>query len=896
MLFRDSMMRLAAVLVSISFAMPLWAATPLEFFETEVRPLMAEKCFACHTQTKMGGLAMTSRQALLEGGASGPAVEPKAPERSLIIQVVRHEHERIQMPPAGKLADEEIAKLVRWVDDGAVWPDSPEQDQPAADGKFVITDEHRKYWAFQPVSAPQGDDIDGFLSAKLAEKGLQVAGPADRRTWLRRVSFDLIGLPPSPEEIAAFEADKSPDAKEKVIDRLLASPHYGERWGRLWLDIARYSDERLNSTMDEPYPNAFRYRDWVIDAFNEDLPYDVFVKAHLAADQLEEKDLKGQTRENLMPALGLYGLSPKFQDDRIDVTGRGFMGLTVACAQCHDHKFDPIPTEDYYALLGVFNSTKNAEHPLAPEAEVKEYERRKKAADTAKAELNKFLKTQADSLVDAFAARTAAYLMATRQLLLDDKVRLASLASAEGLDAETLERWRDYLSRGPREHILLDEWDDLVEKQADEEAFQKFADGFEVKLLETIAERRRMERENLIRLGGVQSAQNDARTELLSLPREEYFLWRDVASGDSRKLPVGAGSGVLFYEGKAIERFLSPVLAAHVTDSRARVAELESQVPEKYPFLHVISDIDKPTNEHVYIRGNKDNLGAEVPRRFLSVLCDGEPEQFSQGSGRLELARSIASKKNPLTARVLVNRVWAQHFGRGIVGTPSNFGQMGERPTHPELLDYLASRFMEQGWSIKALHREILLTDAYGRATEDIAANRETDPDNKLLWRYNRRRLDVEALRDAMLFVAGKLDSEAGGPPIMLNEADNHRRTVYGYVSRRRLDNVLGLFDFPNPNNTSPRRVPTNTPMQGLFFLNSDFTLNQAAALSERAAQEAGKAADARIERMYELLFGRAPTKEELALTEEFLSGAKEDGWQLLAQSLLSSNEFLYVD
>jgi len=896
MLLRDSMMRLAGILFSIFFALPLGAATPLEFFETEVRPLMAEKCFACHTQTKMGGLAMTSRQALLEGGASGPAVEPKAPERSLIIQVVRHQHERIQMPPAGKLADEEIAKLVRWVDEGAVWPDSPEEAKPSADGKFAITDEHRRYWAFQPVSAPQGENIDGFLEAKLAEKGLQVAGPADRRTWLRRVTFDLIGLPPSPEEITAFEADQSPEAKEKVIDRLLASPQYGERWGRLWLDIARYSDERLNSTMDEPYPNAFRYRDWVIEAFNKDLPYDVFVKAHLAADQLEEHDLKGRTRDGLMPALGLYGLSPKFQDDRIDVTGRGFMGLTVACAQCHDHKFDPIPTEDYYALLGVFNSTKNSEHPLAPEAEVKEYERRKKAADTTKAELDKFLKTQADSLVDAFAARTSDYLMAVRSLLLDDGARLASLASEKGLDAETLERWRDYLSRGPREHVLLDEWDDLVAREADEESFQRFADRFEVKLLETIAERRRMERENLIRLGGVKSAQNDARTELLSLPREEYFLWRDVASGDGRKLPVGSGSGVLYYEGKAIERFLSPVLAAHVTDSRARVAELESQVPEKYPFLHVISDIDKPANEHVYIRGNKDNLGAEVPRRFLSVLCDGEPEKFSQGSGRLELARSIASEKNPLTARVLVNRVWAQHFGRGIVGTPSNFGQMGERPTHPELLDYLAARFMEQGWSIKALHREILLTDAYGRAAEDIAANRETDPDNKLLWRYNRRRLDVEALRDAMLFVSGKLDAEAGGPPIMLNEADNHRRTVYGYVSRRRLDNVLGLFDFPNPNNTSPRRVPTNTPMQGLFFLNSDFTLNQAAALSERAAQEAGAAVPARIERMYELLFGRAPTQQELALTQEFLSGAKEDGWQLLAQSLLSSNEFLYVD
>ena len=404
-----------------------------------------------------------------------------------------------------------------------------------------------------------------------------------------------------------------------------------------------------------------------------------------------------------------------------------------------------------------------------------------------------------------------------------------------------------------------------------------------------------MEKENEIRLGGDDSARKAARTELLSLPREEYFLWRDVASGEGHKLPVPASTGVLYFGDKAIERFLTGPYAEHVKRSRAQVEALESEVPEKYPFLHVISDIPNPENEHVHIRGNADNLGDEVPRRFLSVLCDGEPQPFSQGSGRLELARAIASESNPLTARVMANRIWAQHFGRGIVGTPSNFGQMGERPTHPELLDYLAARFIAGGWSMKALHREILLSDTYGRAAADIAANRELDPDNKLLWRYNRRRLDIEALRDAMLFVAGNLREEAGGPPEPLTELDAHRRTVYGFVSRRRLDNVLGLFDFPNPNNTSERRVPTNTPLQGLFFLNSELAMAQAEALVRRAAAEAGDAPDKRIGRMYRLLFGREATARELTLTQKFLAD-EPDGWPLLAQSLLSSNEFLYVD
>jgi hypothetical protein len=890
-------MRLVSLVLLL--AAPCFGVSDAEYFEASIRPLLAKHCYGCHTQTKLGGLQLDSREGLLKGGASGPAVEPRAPERSLLIRAVSYQDERLKMPPSGKLEDEEIEALTRWVDDGAVWPAS-EGPKPADDGKFRITEEQRRFWAFRPVAKPALPEVDGaetaidrFVLARLREKGLAATEKADKRTLLRRVYFDLIGLPPTPEQVDAFLAEDAPDAFARVVNELLASPRYGERWGRLWLDVARYSDERLNSTQDEPFPNAFRYRDWVIRAFNEDLPYDLFVKASLAGDELTEEERGGRAADDLAPALGFYGLSPKFQDDRIDATGKAFLGLTIGCAQCHDHKFDPIPTEDYYALLGVFNSTKVSERPLAPEDEVAEHKKLEKAADGAEAELDRFLDTQARALVDVMAGQTAEYLQAAYQVLGPEKTAIKRAAKKAKLDEETLGRWCGYLD-GKRNHPLLDEWDALAARAAPAEDVAAYAGRFQSVLVETIAEKKRVDKENEIRLGGDDSARKAARTELLSLKRDEYFLWRDVASANARSLPVKAPSGVLYYNGKEIERFLSGVWTQHVRASRSQAAALRAKVPEKYPFLHVISDVEKPQNEHVHIRGSEDNLGDEVPRRFLSVLCGETPAPFTHGSGRLDLARAIASADNPLTARVMVNRIWAGHFGQGIVGTPSNFGMMGERPTHPELLDYLAGRFVELGWSVKALHREIVLSDAYQRAAVGLAANNEADPDNRLLWRGPRRRLDVEELRDATLAVTGDLELEAGGPPVALTEQDNHRRTVYGFVSRRRLDNVLALFDFPNPNSHSEKRIATNTPLQGLYFLNSDFLMRQAEAFSARVTAEKD-GPDAQVARAYRLLFGRKPTEAERQATVEFLS-REAKGWPRLAQVLMSSNEFLYVD
>ncbi len=873
--------------------------SPADFFETRVRPLLAEKCFSCHTQTKMGGLEMVSRDALLRGGNRGPAVEPGAPERSLLIRAVQYGDEQLRMPPTERLSVEEVRALTQWVEDGAVWPEAASDQESPPGGELVITEDHRRFWAFRPIRETQppagsGTAIDRFLLARLREAGIEPAPPAAKRTLLRRVFYDLIGLPPTPEEVDAFLSDDSPQAFATVVDQLLASSLYGERWGRHWLDVARYSDDRLNSTQDEPYPNAWRYRDWVITAFNDDMPYDLFVKAQLAGDQLSEEERGAWPREALVAGLGLFSLSPTFQDDRIDLTGRGFLGLTVGCAQCHDHKFDPIPTEDYYALLGVFNSTETQEYALADEAVVGDYKSKKKLADDAKERLEQFLRTQSVQLVDALAAQTGRYLVAAWRVSGPDHAPVAATASQGGLDAETLERWVEYLNGWPKQHKLLDDWRTLVANEGPREAVERFAKQLEEQILYVIEEKKRIERENEIRLRGDRSATNIRRTALLALPREEFYLWNDVASPNSREVPEPAQTGVLYYNDEALKRFLSGIWIDHIDKSRQGIAELESQVPEQYPFLHVIADTENPGNEHVHIRGDSGNLGDEVPRRFLRILCDGEPPPFGNGSGRLDLARAIASADNPLTARVMVNRVWMHHFGRGLVGTPSNFGMMGERPAHPALLDYLAARFVEGGWSIKALHREILRTDAYRRSSRQGAASQGADPDNRLLWRSHRRRLDVESLRDSLLYVAGRLSKEGGGPPRTWGSSDNRSRTVYSFVSRRRLNTQLGLFDFPNPNQTSPRRYGTNTPLQGLFFLNSDMMREQAHALAERLAEEAGASVAARIRRGYRLLFGRVPSARELALNRHFVENTDEP-WARLAQTWLSSNEFLYV-
>ena len=903
----------AGLLVSVYFACSAWAQTPGadEFFEMRVRPVLAANCFTCHTASKMGGLQMESRESLLAGGGRGPAVVPGDPDRSLLIQAVRHSHAEVKMPPQGKLKPREIDDLASWIKAGAVWPETIVSSATGKSGAKTITPEQRNFWAFRPVRKPALPSVrneawvraplDRFVLAKLEAKGLQPANRAAKRTLIRRAYFDLIGLPPTPEQVDAFLGDQSRNAFGAVLDGLLASPHYGERWGRHWLDVARYSDDRLQSTQMDPYPNSFRYRDWVIQAFNDDMPYDLFVKAQIAGDLIAAKAGGGVVKQPLVGGLGFYGLSSLLQgqDDRVDATARGFLALTVGCARCHDHKFDPIPTEDYYALLGIFTSTELDEYPLAPALAVEDYKRQEEKVEKEEEAFKKFLDIQSAQLVDVLASQTSAYVMAAWQAIGPLKREAEKVARSESLDQETLGRWVRYLGAAPRQHPLFDDWDALVIRDHARDHTPKqvaaMADSMQKLVLEIIAEKKELDENNKVRLGESKAARKLNEIELLSLERDRYFLWRDVASNRGFEMPAEFESGILYYGGRKIDRFLDGVWRDHVGAKRARLEALREMMPEKYPFFHVVSDVDEPENEHVHIRGNKDNLGEEVPRRFLSVLSDGDSRPFSKGSGRLELAEAIADPANPLTARVMVNRVWLNHFGQALVRTPSNFGQMGERSSHPELLDYLAARFVEIDWSIKALHREIMLSSTYALAAARVAKNEEADPENRLLWRANRRRLDVEAMRDALLFVAGRLDPSVGGEAADLAGGANDRRTVYGYVSRRRLDTMLGLFDFPNPTVTSPRRILTSTPLQGLFFLNSELVMEAADALAGRLRQEAGEDDRARIRRAYGVVFGREPTGDEMRLGREFVE-AEPDSWPRYAQALLSSAEFLHVN
>ena len=864
-----------------------------EFFEKQVRPVLAKNCFACHTSTALGNLAMTSGESLRKGGNSGPAIIPGNPDESLIIQAVTHKHARLKMPPQGKLGEAEIAALRKWIADGAVWPEAPVQPAKAGEA-YKITNDQRAFWSFQRVKKPAVPQVknarwvktpvDAFLLKAMEDKGVQPSSPAPKHVWLRRVYLDLVGVPPAPDEVDAFERDKSPDALRTVVNRLLASPRYGERWGRHWLDVARYTDDKLNIVADEPYANAFRFRDWVVKAFNDDMPYDLFVKAQLAGDLLPVKD-----REPLLAGLGFYGMSAQYQEDRPDVTGKAFLGLTVGCAQCHDHKFDPIPTKDYYSWLGIFSNTRLKEYPLAGKAVVDAYQKKEKEIEDLEKELTRFRQSQSRLLAEILATRISKYIQAAYRVAGPEKMAVADAARSASLDQETLQRWVDYLGKKDHEGSYLNGWRDLLAKGGNAAAV---GDALQAEVLAIHSEMRSIEEKNLATLGGAEGNPALAKIVLLPYPRDKYVFWAGLFGESRTGFTSRKEVRVLEYTGDDLDRFLSGEWRQYSDELKARLAAAKKELPAKYPFLHIVEDVEKPKNMQVHIRGNPENLGEEAPRAFLSILSPGTPKPFTNGSGRLELAEAIASADNPLTARVMVNRIWTLHFGAGIVRTPSNFGQLGDRPSHPELLDYLAARFVESGWSVKAMHREIVLSSAYALSAQPVEANMKIDPENRLLWRANVRRLDVEALRDSVLAVAGTLDSTVGGPPEPINDEKNNRRTLYSFVSRRKLDATLATFDFPNANDTSEQRILTNTPLQRLYLLNSKFMMKQASHLAERVKKSAGNDPVAEVRESYRLALGRSPSAEELRWGREYLQSGEP--LARFTQAILSSNEFLY--
>ena len=702
-----------AVLLVLSMSPFPLAAEPnaTELFETKIRPVLVDVCFKCHGSDKdSGNLRVESRAALLKGGDTSPAIVPNKPAESLLLKALRHTDDDLKMPPDKRLPDETIAAFEAWIAAGAPWPEGKT-------GGFQA----KRHWAFQPVTRPAipsgrkpkaesrepssqtsefQSPIDAFIQQKLSEEQLELAPPADRRTLIRRATFVLHGLPATIDDVVDFESDQSPDADERMIDRLLASPQYGERWGRYWLDVARYADTKgYVFTEDRNYPFAFAYRDWVVRALNDDVPYDQFLVRQLAADLLPEPE-----RTANLPALGFLTLGRRFLnnindiiDDRIDVVCRGTMALTVGCARCHDHKYDPIPAADYYSLYGVFRS-----------------------------------------------------------------------------------------SREPK------------------------PDEIKALMAMTLAEE------------------------------------------------------------------------------------------------------DKPFDPYVFMRGQQGNHGPQVPRQFLAVVAGAERKPFANRSGRLELAQAIVAPTNPLTARVIVNRVWSHHFGSPLVKTPSDFGLRADPPTHPELLDWLASELIAHGWSLKWLHREVMTSRVYRQSPgkSEVGSRRgeqktdasippsefrlpnSTDSENRLLSHMNRQRLDWESLRDSLLFASGRLDRSIGGTATdILKPPFSNRRTIYGFIDRQNLPLTFRNFDFASPDTHTPSRFVTSVPQQTLFLRNSPFLIELSRAFAGRTREVAG---------LFRVAYGREPTAEEAALVEQFLADTASESpltpWEQLAQVLLLSNEFQFVD
>jgi hypothetical protein len=818
------------------------------------------------------------------------------------------------------------------------------------------------FWSFRPLENPEppqvadaawaGTNLDRFIRARMEHEELAPVRAADRPTLIRRATLDLTGLPPTPEEVRTFVEDSSPDAFSRVVDRLLASPHYGERWGRHWLDVARFGEEDTLGEFNVPYENAWRFRDWVVDSFNQDLPYDLFVQAQIAGDVLADDCRLTEEFGELVPGLGLFAMGPwQFgnsipkearadeRDDRIDVVTRGFLGLTVTCARCHDHKYDPISMEDYYALAGVFKNSDYREHPLVSDAVVAEFDKKKTKLNEVKSSLNKILDKESKALTKRLISEISRYWVAAWKVVGPQKRELTDVVQEDELDREQLEKWVRYVTSPFRDHPYLKPWDDLIASGGNAEDAKKVADDYQALVIFAIEEKKRIQEEFRVayekrnkkykELTKGKEQPKGRRTKLPNeyvgfeppdrdpdapkldpidvapIPRDLYNVWADLFDVHEVIEDYNVKERrIVLYKDRELDRFLDQETLEKANALRAEVDALEAEIPKPrftaqfskgpaFPYAMTIRDRDDLEPVRMHMRGNPYDLGDVVPGRFISSLSNGKPTPFKKGSGRLELAKSVAY--HPLAARVMVNRVWMHHFGKGIVDTPSNFGALGNRPSHPHLLEYLAYRFKDLGWSIKALHREIMLSATYQLSNDASKSNLSRDPVNRFYWRASRRRLEVEAIRDSLSFVAGTLESRLGGPSYEL-APDFRRRALYGRVSRFKLSDSLAIFDFPDPRLSAAKRMSTNSPVQRLFFLNNEFVWHQAEALAERL-RRFDESDPVRIKRAHELLYSREATEADVELGLEILKSLDESSaLERYAHVLMSSNEFLFVE
>ena len=874
----------------------------LDFFESRIRPIFTAKCYQCHSGSvnpPKGNLELDWQGGWQTGGDSGPAVVPGDPDKSLIIHAVRYTDPSLHMPPSGKLSDAEISDLIAWVRMGA--PD-PRTTRPVA-GVASYGGRGKEHWAFKPVTKPSlpavkntawiKNDIDRFVEAKLEASGMTGNEMADKRTLIRRAYFDLIGLPPTPEAVQAFVDDSSPDAFEKVVDGLLASPRYGERWGRHWLDVARYADtkgqndRRRESTL---YPYAWTYRDYVIKAFNDDEPYDQFIREQLAADRLS-----GGKPSPTLAALGFLTLGDHFNgnqadiiNDRIDVTSKAFLGLTVSCARCHDHKFDPIPTADYYSLYGVLaSSIEPKEKPIIapPSAAYADYQIKRRAMDDR---VEAMFEQNLKQVFGDYQRLGAVYLLATSM----GQGERAAYLKKNDAPQEPLTNWVQFIHNGGRPAIaIFGVWNALARIPAGQFGMRS------KRVLDNQYEKDRAAVLSPVVLEAFRGKSLRSLADAAAIYAKLFA--RTDAEWDA------AFSTVV---GDAALRYLPLRNRAQYFQLREQSDMLELVDAGAPARANALVDSPTPKDSPIFIRGQVETPGDIVPRRFLDVLSGPNRPVFHNGSGRLELANAIASKSNPITARVMVNRIWQHHFGDGFVSTPDDLGNQSSPPTNQELLDWLATRFMADNWSVKKLHKLILMSATWQQSSRNNPAFAEIDPFNQLLWRQNLRRLEFEPLRDSILSIGGGLDLTMGGHPVTLEEAPrlpqaraagagagaaagrpagpaqgmaaaqaglvmsiSPRRSVYGFVDRADLANVLTTFDFASPNTPTGKRYTTIVPPQALFLMNSPLVIEQVRRVVNRDAFQNASSDDARIKYLYELFFQRLPSDTELGLGRDFV-------------------------
>jgi cytochrome c553 len=1087
---------------------PAADAQAARFFETKIRPVLVARCYECHgpESKREGNLRLDSRAAMLNGGDIGAAIKPGNPKGSLLIDAINH-GDIVQMPPKTKLPAQEIADLTAWVAQGAAWPGDmpPDHANPGPRATPAINDNARDFWAFQTPREPTlpavadaawpRSPLDHFILSALEARGLKPASPAEKRALIRRATFDLHGLPPTPEEVDAFLSDTSSEAFAKVIDRLLASPRYGERWARRWLDIARYAD---SNGMDEnmAMAEAWRYRDYVVGAFNKDMPYDQFVQQQLAGDLLAPAD--DATNFERLVATAFLVLGPKMLaeddpvkmemdiiDEQVDTIGRALMGLSLGCARCHDHKFDPIPTADYYSLAGIFKSTKTmenyrvvamwSERPLATSQELARLAAHDEQIARVTADIRAATDAANDKLLSEARGELAKYLLAagSRERR---KETLAALAAeletgqvssgALVIEAEKYARGnvvRDFTTYGQGIGVIYNagplpnvaEYDIELPAAGTYQVALRYAaaeargvrlalDGrplrsdaagdvtgswapegqrWSIEDIVALASGRhvlRLERDgpfpHLDKLAllparfakdpatgdwhvvgqavderGLNSAILENWTHYLARvkdnPNSLFALWHawkqvdDAASPPRVDETAGVAAALLraprprslgelaaryaqllgesehawkeqqrtsakknaaladptleafrqvlvdpagpLAVPKGVETYYSPESTASLAKLKEDLARLEKARPDVPRTLAVAER--KPQSLRVHVRGNHLTLGDEVPRRFPRVLAgDNQPPISDHASGRLELARWLTRGDHPLTSRVMVNRIWQGHFGEGLVRSSDNFGRLGERPDNQPLLDWLARRFVESGWSIKAMHRLILLSSAYRMSTTYDERAAAADPENRLLWRMNRRRLEAEEVRDAILATTGQLDQEMGGT-LLANKNhtyvtstastnnvnyENQRRSIYLPVVRSAVYDVFSAFDFADPSTMNGRRPSTTVPPQALFMMNSPLMLRQTRAMAERllgsnALDDAG-----RVNLAYQLVYSRLPGDSETSRVLQFVGAYRADlagekiepaearvrAWQALCRVILSSNEFIYLE